>query len=49
MSSEQYSSKLLDDAVGQFAKLPGIGKKTALRLVLHLLREEKEEVAMFAR
>ncbi len=47
MSSEQYSSKLLDDAVGQFAKLPGIGKKTALRLVLHLLREEKEEVAMF--
>ncbi len=47
MSSGQFSSKLLDDAVGQFAKLPGIGKKTALRLVLHLLREEKDEVAMF--
>ncbi len=47
MSSGQFSSKLLDDAVGQFAKLPGIGKKTALRLVLHLLRKEKDEVAMF--
>lgn len=43
----QYSSKLLDDAVGQFAKLPGIGRKTALRLVLHLLREQKEEVSLF--
>ncbi|MCI5776220.1 MAG: recombination mediator RecR [Bacteroidales bacterium] len=43
----QYSSKLLDDAVGQFAKLPGIGRKTALRLVLHILREEKEEVSLF--
>lgn len=46
--SNGYSSKLLDDAVGQFAKLPGIGKKTALRLVLHLLREDKEEVRQFA-
>lgn len=43
-----YSSKLLDDAVGQFAKLPGIGRKTALRLVLHILREDKDEVKMFA-
>ncbi len=43
----RYSSKLLDDAVGQFAKLPGIGRKTALRLVLHILREDKEEVALF--
>ena len=43
----QYSSKLLDDAVAQFAKLPGIGRKTALRLVLHLLREQKEEVSLF--
>lgn len=47
MEGSQYSSKLLDDAVAQFSRLPGIGKKTALRLVLHLLREEKEEVAMF--
>ena len=47
MESSQYSSKLLDDAVTQFSRLPGIGKKTALRLVLHLLREDKDEVAMF--
>lgn len=47
MSGGQYSSQLLDNAVQQFAKLPGIGKKTALRLVLHLLRQEKEEVALF--
>jgi recombination protein RecR len=42
-----FSSKLLEDAVGEFAKLPGIGKKTALRLVLHLLNKEQEEVAHF--
>ena len=42
-----FSSKLLEDAVNEFAKLPGIGKKTALRLVLHLLNQEKEEVAQF--
>ncbi len=47
MSGGQYSSQLLDNAVQQFAKLPGIGKKTALRLVLHLLRQEKEEVVLF--
>lgn len=46
-SGSVYSSKLLDDAVGQFAKLPGIGRKTALRLVLHLLREDKQEVELF--
>ncbi len=46
-TDNRYSSKLLDDAVGQFAKLPGIGRKTALRLVLHLLHEEREEVDMF--
>lgn len=40
-------SKLIDDAVQAFASLPGIGKKTALRLVLHLLKEEKEEVNAF--
>lgn len=37
----QYSSSLLDTAVNEFAKLPGIGRKTALRLVLHLLRQDK--------
>ena len=47
MSGGQYASQLLDNAVQQFAKLPGIGKKTALRLVLHLLRQEKEEVVLF--
>lgn len=36
----QFSSQLLENAVNEFAKLPGIGKKTALRLVLHLLKED---------
>lgn len=39
---EQYPSQLLSTAVEEFAKLPGIGRKTALRLVLHLLRQEPE-------
>lgn len=38
---QQYSSILLENAVNEFAKLPGIGRKTALRLVLHLLRQEE--------
>lgn len=38
----KYGSVLLDKAVGEMAKLPGIGRKTALRLVLHLLRQDKE-------
>ena len=42
-----FSSKLLEDAVSEFAKLPGVGQKTALRLVLHLLNKEPEEVAHF--
>lgn len=42
-----YSSKLIEDAVCEFAKLPGIGKKTALRMVLHLLRSDKEKVKTF--
>jgi recombination protein RecR len=37
-----YPSKLIEDAVNQVAKLPGIGKKTALRLVLHLIREKED-------
>lgn len=40
-------SKLINDAVSAFASLPGIGKKTALRLVLHLLREEVQSVDQF--
>lgn len=42
-----FSSKLLEDAVNEFSKLPGVGQKTALRLVLHLLNKENEEVEHF--
>jgi recombination protein RecR len=38
----EYPSKLIEDAVNQISKLPGIGKKTALRLVLHLIKEKEE-------
>ena len=38
----EFSSKLLEEAVDQIALLPGIGKRTALRLALHLLKQEKE-------
>jgi recombination protein RecR len=38
----EFSSKLIEAAVEEFSKLPGIGKKTALRLVLHLLKQEEE-------
>jgi recombination protein RecR len=39
-----FSSTLLENAVGEISKLPGIGKKTALRLVLHLLKQEEPQV-----
>jgi recombination protein RecR len=42
-----FSSQLLEDAVNEFAKLPGVGQKTALRLVLHLLNKDQEEVSHF--
>ena len=42
------SSNLLEAAVKEFSRLPGIGKKTALRLVLHLLKQEEAEVAQFS-
>ena len=45
--SQQYPSQLLEKAVGEFAKLPGIGRKTAMRLVLHLLKQEKSAVESF--
>ncbi|MFA6727813.1 MAG: recombination mediator RecR [Prevotella sp.] len=44
---QQYPSKLLEKAVSEFAKLPGIGRKTALRLVLHQLRQSNETVEQF--
>lgn len=47
MSQQQFSSSLLENAVNEFAKLPGIGRKTALRLVLHLLKQQESEVEMF--
>ena len=47
MNIHNFTSKLLESAVEEFAKLPGIGKKTALRLVLHLLNQEKEDVTHF--
>lgn len=43
----QYPSLLLERAVGEFAKLPGIGRKTAMRLVLHLLRQDTATVEAF--
>lgn len=45
---QQYPSTLLEKAVAEFAKLPGIGRKTALRLVLHMLRMNEEDVDRFA-
>lgn len=45
---QQYPSQLLEKAVQEFSKLPGIGRKTALRLVLHLLRQGTEDVSEFA-
>jgi recombination protein RecR len=43
-----FSTTLLENAVHQFAKLPGIGKKTALRLVLHLINQDVKDVAFFS-
>ncbi|MGC4101298.1 recombination mediator RecR [Ferruginibacter sp.] len=43
-----FSSSLLENAVNEFAKLPGIGKKTALRLVLHLIKQDVNDVTGFS-
>ena len=48
MIQQQYPSQLLEKAVQEFSKLPGIGRKTALRLVLWMLRQDDSEVAGFA-
>ena len=45
--NQQYPSALLEKAVNEFAKLPGIGSKTAMRLVLHLLRQDTGAVDSF--
>ena len=47
MNTQEYPSKLLENAINELAKLPGVGKKTALRLVLHMLKWSNEEVEQF--
>ena len=42
---QEFASSLLENAVNEFSKLPGVGRKTALRLVLYLLRQ-REDVAV---
>ena len=44
----EFSSKLIEQAVGHFATLPGVGKKSALRYVLHLIKQDEQDVANFA-
>lgn len=46
--NQKYPSVLLESAVNEFAKLPGIGRKTALRLILHLLKQDNSMVDDFA-
>lgn len=46
--NEQYPSRLLERVVSELAKLPGVGRRTALRLALHLLRRDKEETHALA-
>jgi recombination protein RecR len=42
-----FSSRFIEEAVTEFSKLPGVGRKTALRFVLHLLKKDKKEVQTF--
>jgi recombination protein RecR len=44
----EFSSKLLEKAVNEMSQLPGIGKRTALRLVLHMLKQPKEQITSLA-
>ena len=44
---QEFASSLLENAVNSFASLPGIGRKTALRLVLHLLKQSEQDVTAF--
>lgn len=48
MHLDRFPSRLLENAVNEFAKLPGIGRKSALRLVLHMLKQDIHDVEMFA-
>ena len=49
MDITSYPSKILEEAVEEFASLPGIGRRTALRLVLHLLKKDDEDVLRFGK
>ena len=42
-----FSSKLIEEAVNEFSKLPGVGKRTALRYVLHLMKQNSNDVNQF--
>lgn len=48
MHLDRFPSRLLENAVNEFAKLPGIGRKSALRLVLHMLKQDTHDVEIFA-
>lgn len=48
MHLDRFPSRLLENAVNEFAKLPGIGRKSALRLVLHMLKQDVHDVEIFA-
>ena len=48
MITDQYPSQLLEKAVQEFSKLPGVGRRTALRLVLHMLKQDAKVVHTFA-
>jgi len=48
MHIDRFPSRLLENAVNEFAKLPGIGRKSALRLVLHMLKQDVQEVEIFS-
>ena len=48
MSIQQFSSTILENAVNEFSKLPGIGRKTALRLVLHILKQPESDAEFFS-
>jgi len=47
MEKENYSSRLFNDSVSEFSKFPGIGKRTAVRLVLYLLKQDKLNIEHF--
>ena len=48
MVTDQYPSQILEKAVQEFSKLPGVGRRTALRLVLHMLKQDSKQVHSFA-